>query len=303
MARFTIVITGLIIISGLHFWLRDGVDQEQIQYIPADALEPDYMVERNSARISPLQRAVSIGHMAISSSNDDRIIFRTDTLHISGMNPKVIFRENIIFSKVKTDAFTIDWDTSLLSGVEESGAYASVRKLEIQSLDLTNGIIIVRKEGGESKRINTLNLKAVTYLLNHSELNTELNFTLDDGPFYMTGSGNLQPFDLKEPNSIFMDISGIEAVSEFVRELDFYFEMMDDISSGRMQFVYENLQMEIIDKDDDHVSFTSFTKSIITNKVVPGSENSADSTNEKRAGNIDYVRNPESSYFQHLGTF
>lgn len=493
-ALFIIVITVLIILSGLLIWLRYGVDQEQIQSMLADALGSDYNVEINSAHISPLQRAVSIGHMAISSSIDDRIIFRTDTLHISGMNPSVIFRENIILSKVKMDAFTIDWDSSLLSGDEESSDDTSVKKLEIQSLDLTNGTIIVRKEGGESNRINTLNLNAgllfefmaepdsqnlpqysiaidslgflfsgdryrlslsgfnfehqdslltlssmklipvggyfqfmsslefeanmfeikianftasgidpaayhnqkiikarsldfdafsihvakdkqlpekpdkknptllnksiqklpfaiqldslyfrntniqyseqdekgtrpgtisfmnstvqisdvnslsplpanlnaVTYLQNHSELNTELNFTLHDGPFHMTGFGNLQPFDLKELNSIFMDLEGIEIVSGFVHELDFYFEMMDDTSSGRMHLLYENLKMEIIGRDDYDVSFTSSIKSFIANKAVLRSENSADSTNEEQTGDIDHARNPESSFFQHL---
>ncbi len=492
-ALFIIVITVLIILSGLLIWLRYGVDQEQIQSILADALGPDYIVEINTARISPLKRAVSIGHMTISSSSDDRIIFRTDTLHISGINPSVIFRENLILSKVNMDVFTIDWDTSLFSGDEESGDDTSLKKLKIQSLDLTNGTIIARKEGGESNRINTLNLNAglsfefmgepdspnsqyriaidslgflfsedryrfslsgfnfehqdslltlssmkltpvggyfpfmsslefeanmfemeianftasgidaaayhnqkiikaqsldfdafrihvakdkqlpekpdkknptllnksiqklpfaiqldslffrntsiqyseqdengtrpgtisfmnstiqirdinslsplpanliaVTYLQNHSELNTELNFTLDDGPFHMTGSGNLQPFDLKELNAIFMDLEGIEIVSGLVHELDFHFEMMDDTSSGSMHLVYENLQMELIDRDDYDTSISNSIKSLITNKVVLGSENLADSNNEVRTGDIDHVRNPESSFFQHL---
>ena len=488
------VIAVLIILTGLLLWLRHGVDQEHIQSILANALGPEYNVEINSARVSPIQRAVSISHMAISTSIYGRTIFRTDTLHISGVSPRLIFRKNILLSKVRMDTFTIDWDSSLLSGDEESSDDTSVKKLEIQSLDLTNGTIIVRKEGGETNRINALNLNtgfllefmdepdttnslnhniaidslgflfsedryrfslsgfnfeqqdslltlssmklipaggyfqfmrtlefeanmfeieianftasgidpaayhnqkiikarsldfdafrihvakdkqlpekpdkknptllnrsiqnlpfaiqldslffrntniqyseqdekgtrpgtisfmnstiqlfdvnslspspakldAVTYLQNHSELNTELSFTLHDGPFHMTGSGNLQPFDLKQLNSIFMDLEGIKVVSGFVHEYDFDFEMMADTSSGRMHLVYENLQLEIIDKDDYHVSFINSIKTSITSNAVLRSDNLPDSNNDVRIGDIDFKRNPESSFFQFL---
>ncbi|MBP3193987.1 hypothetical protein [Natronogracilivirga saccharolytica] len=487
-------ITVLVILSGLFLWLRFGVGQEKIQSILADALGPDYTVEINSARISPLQRAVSIGHMTISTSNDGHVIFRTDTLRITGINPGLIFRKNIILSKVKLDAFTIDWDPARLPDDEESGDDTSVEKLKIASLDITNGTIIVRKEGGESNRMNALNLKAglafefktdpdsldipqysvdidslgflfsedryrlslsgfnfehqdslltlssmklipvggyfqfmrsrefeanmfdieivnftaagidpaafhnkktvkarsldfdafsihvakdkqlpekpdkkdptllnktiqnlpvaiqfdslffrntniqyseqdeegtrpgtisfmnstiqitdvnslsqlpaslnaVTYLQNHSELNTELHFSLHDGPFHMTGSGNLHPFDLKQLNSIFMDLEGMEVVSGFAHELEFYFEMTDDTSSGSMHLVYEDLKMEIIDMDDYDTSFTNSIKSFIANEAVLRADNLADSNDEVRTGEIDHVRNSDSSFFQHL---
>ena len=489
-----LVITVLIILSGLILWLRYGVDQGHIQSILADALGPDYNVEIYSAHVSPLKRAVSIGQMSISASSDGRTIFRTDTLHISGISPRLVFRKNIILAKVRMDTFTIDWDSSLLSGDEESNDETSVRKLDIQSLDLTNGTIIVRKEGGESDRINALNLKAgfllefmdepdstnslnhriaidsvgflfsedryrfslsgfnfeqqdslltlssmkltpvggfsrfmsslevredmievgitnftaagvdpsayhiheiikarsldfdafrvhiaadlqlpekpdkplptllnktiqklpfgiqldslffrntniqyseqhekgtrpgtisfmnstiqlfdlnslslspaklsaVTYLQNHSELNIELNFTLHDGPFHMTGSGNLKPFDLIQLNSILMDLEGVEVVSGLVQELDFDFEMIDDTSSGRMHLVYENLKLELIDKDDYDASLMNSLKSMLANEVVLESDNLPDSNNDLRTGEIDHVRPPESPFFQHI---
>lgn len=491
---FIIAITVLLILFGLFFWLRYGVNQEQIQSILSEALGPEYVVEINTARVSPLQRAVSIGQMSISNSIDSRILFRTDTLRISGINPGVIFRENIILSKVKMDTFTIDWDASLFSGDEESGDGNSVKKLEIQSLDLTNGTIIVRKEGEESNRINELNLNAavllafmagpdttnslqpiisidsleflfsedryrfslsgfnfeqedslltlssvkltpvggyyqfmnsldvredmfevgltnftaaginpsayhnqkiikarsldfdafslhisanlqlpdkpgkalptllnktiqklpfaiqldslffrntniqyseqhedgvrpgtisfmnstiqiydvnslssspanlyaVTYLQNHSALNTKLSFTLDDGPFQMTGTGNLQQFDLKQLNSIVMDLMGMEVMSGFVHDLDFNFEMMADTSTGSMNLVYEDLIVEVVDKEDHEEGFIDSIKSLLANEIALKSENLADSDNEVRAGEIDHFRGPESPFFQHL---
>ncbi|WP_372906038.1 hypothetical protein [Rhodohalobacter sp.] len=488
------LITLVIILSGVFVWLRYGVDQEHIQDMLADTLGPAYIVEINTARVFPLKQAVSIGQISISSTGDNHTIFQSDTLHISGISPNLIFRKSINFSKVRMDSFTIDWNISPSSVDDESSSKSSFREFEIESLDLTNGTIIVGKNGRESNRINALNLNAglsiefvaesdsveslqynvavdslgflfsedrnrlslsglhfnhkdslltlssmklipvggysqfttslefeanmfemeianftasgvdpsayhnqniikarlldfdafhihiaknkqlhdnpnkkaptllnksiqnlpfavqldsllfrntniqyseqdekgtrpgtisfmnstiqvsdvnslssepahlnaVTYLQNHSELNTELNFTLNDGPFHMTGAGNLQPFDLKELNSIFMDLSGMEIVSGFAHELDFNFEMVDDTSSGNMHLLYENLKMEIVDRDDYHVNFANSIKSYVANKAVVRSENLADSTHQGRAGEIDHIRDPESSFFKYL---
>ncbi|PKD44319.1 hypothetical protein [Rhodohalobacter barkolensis] len=489
-----LVLTFMVILFGIFTWLKYGVDQEQVQDMLASALGSDYNVEIISARVLPLQRAVSIGQMSISSSDENHTIFQTDTLLISGINPSLYFQKKIILSKIKMDTFTINWDSSPETGDNESNNESSFRKLEIESLDLTNGTIIVNKDGRESKRINDLNLNtglqlelnsksdsvkslqynvsvdslgflfsedrnrlslsglhfenrdslltlssmklipvggynqfmnshefeanmfdmeivnltasgvdpsafqnqnilkarlldfdsfhilvaknkqlpdkpdkkaptllnksiqnlpfavqidslhfrntniqyseqdekgtrpgtisfmnstiqlrdvnslssepanlnAVTYLQNHSELKTELSFTLNDDPFHMTGTGNLQPFDLTELNSIFMDLSGMEIVSGFAHELDFNFEMVDDTSSGNMHLLYENLQMEIVDRDDYHVNFANSIKSYVANKAVVRSENLADSTHQGRTGDIDHVRDPESSFFKYL---
>ncbi len=489
-----LIVAVLIILSGLLIWLRYGVDQSRLQSFLSHALGPDYNVEIASARISPLERSVSIGHMTVSSTTDDRVIFRTDTLHISGIGPGLVFRRNIALSGFMMDTFTIDWDDSLLGGYDESTDDMTVRKLEIKSLDLVNGTVIVRDDGRESNRINTLNLKAgfsyefvpeadslvsprrtiaidslgflfsddryrlslfgfdydhqdglltlslmqltpvggyfqymssleyddhmyeiairdftasgidpaayrkhnllkvgsmdvdafrihvaknkqlperpdkedptlinrsiqklpfavqfdslsfrntniqyseqdetgtrpgtisfmnstirirdvnslspapanlvaSTYLQNHSELNTELNFTLDDGPFLLTGTGKLESFDIKQLNSIFMDLEGIEILSGYAHEIDFYLEMIDDSSSGRMHLVYEDLEMKIIDRDDHGGTPSGFIQSIIVKEALLRPENLADSNDEIRTGDIDHVREPDSPFFQHL---
>jgi len=495
MQRFLIIIvvTFLITLAGLFVWLQFGVDQKQIQSLLGNTLGPDYTVEIESARVSPLQRGISIGNMTVSSAKEDHIFFRTDTLNISGISPGIIFRNKISLSNLMMDTFTIDWDESLVEEDDDSEDEKPVSRLDIGSLDLINGTVIIR-DGHESKQYNALNLKAdisidflpetdsldtpqhrisidslgflfsddryrfslsefnfdhqdslltltsmklkpvggyfqfmssleyednmfdmeisnlmadgidlaayrnhkivtagtmdfdgfsihvakdkqlpekpdkelpelinkkiqdlpfaiqinslifrntniqyseqdeegtrpgtisfmnssiqihdvnsrsdtpatlnaVTYLQNHSELNTKLSLTLHDGPFHMTGSGNLQPFDFRELNSIFMDLEGIEVVSGNSLELDFYFEMFDDSSSGRMHLVYENLEMKIIDKDDYSESTSDVIVGFITNNVVLRPDNLADSNGEVRTGEINHVREPDSAFFQHL---
>jgi hypothetical protein len=150
----------LIILAGLLTWLRYGVDENRLQSFLGNALGSDFKVEMASARISPLQRAVSIGHMTVSSASTDRDVFRTDTLHISGIGPGLISRRNITLSGLMMDTFTVDWDNSLMGGDDASEDGTPVRKFGIESLDLRNGTVIIRDDGRENNRINSLNLKA-----------------------------------------------------------------------------------------------------------------------------------------------
>ncbi|MCH8495959.1 MAG: hypothetical protein LAT57_10075 [Balneolales bacterium] len=495
-ALILILLTILIIFSGLLLWLRYGVNEVQIQSMLSDALGPEFVVEINSARVSPLKRAVSIGKMSISATSDSQTVFQSDTIRITGINPGIYFSENINFSKVRLDNFTIDWDDSLLAesgGLEgdEPTENINARKIAIRSLDLTNGTVVARKDGTETNRISGFNLNselsvefmsvpdsmkliinvdslgflfsedryrlslselnfnqqdslltlssmkltpiggfsqfmstlefkqdmvemsltnfkatgidpsahqnkeiikartldfdafdihisadlhlpldpnrerptllnetiqklpfavqldsiylrntnvqysernengvrpgtisfmnstiqlydvnslssspaklnAVTYLQNHSELSTFLSFTLDDAPFRMTGTGNLQRFDLKQLNSIMMDVMGVEVMSGVAHELEFDFKMMADTSSGRMHLIYDDLKVEIIDKDDHEEGFMKSIVSLIANEGVLRSNNLPNSEDEVRTGEIDHVRPPESPFFQHL---
>lgn len=484
----------LVLFFGVLLWLRFGVDEELLQSTLADALGPEYVVEIESARVSPLSRSVSIGRMTISTSEEQRIIFQTDTLHIAGINPGMVFRKNILLSTLKMDRFTIALNASELSAAKPSGGENPLQKLEINALDLTNGSINIKREGKERRYINAFNMKAgfvfefpdaadslkslqqsveidslgflfadnlyrfslsglnyarqdsllrlsamdlspvggyaqfmgalvyeanmfeialneltasgidvdaylneqtlkarsldfeafrvhvsknkqllekpdkkdklllnkivqrlpfaiqadtlhlrntdiqyseqhengarpgtvsfmnstihmydvdsrspepailiaATFFQNHSRVDTELRFTLDDGPFYMMGSGTLQPFEMIALNSIAMDRLGIEIVSGFINELAFDFEIEGDSSSGSMHLLYENLKIDMVDMGDHEESFQSSVLSLLTNKVALMSKNEAEGENKARTGEIKNVRAPDSSFFQHI---
>jgi hypothetical protein len=144
-------------------------------------------------------------------------------------------------------------------------------------------------------------LIAATYLQNHAELNTELRFSLGDGPFAMSGTGSLNPFDATQLNSIFMDVAGIEVTSGKIHELTFRFSMADNISSGQMHLVYEDLKIQTIDKDDYRGGISRSVFSLLANQFAIRSDNMPDSDGSTKEGVIDHERNPdEDSFFKYL---
>lgn len=143
-------------------------------------------------------------------------------------------------------------------------------------------------------------LEAAIYLQNHAELNTVLNFTLNEGPFHMTGSGSLHSFDAPQLNSIFKDLEGLEIISGSLHELEFDFEMADDTSSGNMHLIYEDLAIKSLDREDYSESAGNYISSFLLNDLALRPDNMADSDDEVRKGNISHQRNPEDSFFRYL---
>ncbi len=144
-------------------------------------------------------------------------------------------------------------------------------------------------------------LTAVTYFMNHSELNTELRFTLNDGPFLMSGSGSLDTFDLTQLNAIFKDVEGIEITEGQASEVMFSFRMRDSDATGRMVLHYEDLKIQPIDKDDYSSSSTRRIAGFLANEIALRSNNMPDEEGNAREGEIEHQRNPEEDpFFKYL---
>ncbi|MCH8569028.1 MAG: hypothetical protein LAT67_12215 [Balneolales bacterium] len=144
-------------------------------------------------------------------------------------------------------------------------------------------------------------LTAVTYFQNHAELNTELRFTLSDEPFRMKGSGSLNPFDLKQLNSVFKDIEGIEITDGKAHEVQFSFEMQNNQATGNMRIVYEDLKIKPINKDDYSSSTRGNIVGFLANEIALRSNNMPDSNGEVKEGKISHERDPEEDpFFKYL---
>ncbi len=485
----------LLLLTGSLIWLRYGVDQDHIQSILSNAVGPEYTVELQSARISPLKRAVKLDGLTISSTTDNNLIFEADTLNVSGIGLRSLFGNSISLSVLEMKNFTlVQSDSGIEIEEEESVRGASIQRINIRKLDFVDGTVKVQKDesknyilnelfvqasidirivsGEESYNVsyNRLNvdsldvlfsddryrfslagfnftrkyerltlsslklipvggyeqfmraspyrvdmvdleiedftvygvvpsafeqdsiikadslvfgyfdihvaknkqlpgkpkqdnkkllneiiqdlgyglefelisfrnahiryseqdtdgvrpgtvsfmnsairiwevnsnsrspavLTAVTYLQDHSELNTELRFTLDDEPFRMSGTGKLNPFDLTLLNSIFKDMEGIKIESGSVHELTFEFEMAGNVSSGYIHLLYDNLKIRFVDKDDYSRNLKLSIRTFFAKNFALLSENMPDENGTARIGKIDHEQEPDDAFSKYL---
>ncbi len=151
----------LLFLAGSLIWLRYGVDQDHLQSILSNALGPDYSVEIQSARISPLKRAVNLAGFTISSTTDNDLIFEADTLNVSGVGFRSFFGRSISISAVDMKNFIFVQDDSRTENdKEEPVGGASIRRINIRNLDLENGAVKARQKGNQNYILNELFVQA-----------------------------------------------------------------------------------------------------------------------------------------------
>lgn len=144
-------------------------------------------------------------------------------------------------------------------------------------------------------------LTGVTYLQNHSQLNTELRFNLDDGPFLLTGTGSLNTFNLTQLNSIFMDLEGVQIENGTAHETSFAFQLTDSLGTGNMHMHYDNLKIKLVSKDDySNNSLGGRLRSFFADKIVIRASNLPNDDGEIYVGKIENPRNPEHPFFKYL---
>ena len=303
-------------------------DRYQVELRELEYIEQDSTLTVSSLDLTP------IGGFArfMNSLEYETNMFKIAASNISAnqIDPVALRSEDLVsFDHLELDTFNIhvsqslklpenpdEEDPELLNVIVQNLPYAlQIGSILINSSDIQfsqlaeegvrPGTISFMNSSVHMDNINSESEKAVTfktttYLENHAELETELNFTIDDGTFHMSGSGDLAPFELKELNSIFMDLEGIEIMSGVAHELEFEFEMVDDHSTGTMHLVYEDLSIQSIDKYDHEKRYQYRFIGYLFDDLPLRSENLAENRADLRTGTIDHERASEDPFFRYL---
>jgi hypothetical protein len=296
----------------------------------------DFNYSQNRGRLSLASlKLIPIGgfdqYMASLEYRTDMFDIEIANMTVTGIDDSVFIEDNIINAGlIDLETFNIHVTSNIQLPVNPGRGpklllnetiQALPYDLKLDSIVVHKGNILYSEQAGDGARTGTISfsnstvkvsnvnsrsnepavLIAATYLQNHAELNTELRFSLGGEPFAMSGTGSLNPFDVTQLNSIFMDVAGVEVTSGKVHELTFRFGMADNISSGQMHLVYEDLKVKTIDKDDYRGGIRRSVFSLLANQFAIRSDNMPDSDGSLKEGVIDHERNPdEDSFFKYL---
>lgn len=296
----------------------------------------DFTFSQNTGHLSLASlKLIPVGgyeqYMASLEYRTDMFEIEIENLSVSEIDDRAFIEENTIKAGMaEADTFNLHVTTNIQLPKNPESSPPPLLNETIQRLpyDLQLDAVIVHKgnisyseQAGDGFRPGTVSfsnstvrvsnvnsrsnepavLIAATYLQNHAELNTELRFSLGDGPFAMSGTGSLNPFDVTQLNSIFMDVAGIEVTSGKVHELSFRFGMAGNKSSGQIHLIYEDLKVKAIDKDDYEGGFSKSVMSLLANQFAIRSDNMPDSDGMVKEGVIEYERNTsEDPFFKYL---
>ncbi|MDZ7646168.1 MAG: hypothetical protein U5K54_02715 [Cytophagales bacterium] len=140
-------------------------------------------------------------------------------------------------------------------------------------------------------------LKVTTLLMGKSELSVDFGFDLkkDNGDHWFKGS--LNRFDLTELNKVFVPFKAISIRSGQLDRLTFSVRLNNDVSDGELSFLYSNLKIDRLNKDDlKNRDFDNSFKSLLANTFLIKKSNPSGNS-DPRIGVIHYKRAKEKSIF------
>lgn len=117
-------------------------------------------------------------------------------------------------------------------------------------------------------------LKAKGRLNETANFNTKVDFPMpsDNGEFHFMG--NIGPMDLKNLNEMLIPLGAIEVRSGYNEGVKINFKGNDDFSEGLMEFQYNNLKIDILDRQTyQSKGFGNNLKTIFANSFVVSSKN------------------------------
>jgi len=148
----------------------------------------------------------------------------------------------------------------------------------------------------DHKNTSPPRLIASCYLLNSSKLYADISFPLSEKANTII-KGKLEPMDLTLFNQMMKYVAFTEIERGHLNSLDFNFTYGSNMSHGKMNFAYENLKIDFLNKENAQSGgFFNEVKGFVANTFVVNDHNNH-KTNKFRVGDIQYERNIKKSMF------
>lgn len=159
----------------------------------------------------------------------------------------------------------------------------------------TNAIISPVKSNDESPMV----LNAFSLLEGSGELNVTIKLRMENGTSVTDVKGSLGAFDVTNLNNILNDLEGINIDSGTIREISFEYTMREERAEGWIDVHYDDLSMELIDRDDHDQGFRDRIGSFLMDQIAVR-EDSRNNGEDFRRGEISEEREPEKGFFNYL---
>ncbi|TWR30488.1 hypothetical protein FPZ43_05985 [Mucilaginibacter pallidiroseus] len=125
-------------------------------------------------------------------------------------------------------------------------------KMGVVKFDNTSGRILnITNNKKLISQNNNCAASLTTYFMGKGRLNINFNFRLGDPLFGYNFKGHLAPLDMAVANPATIPLSMVRIVQGRVKSLDFAITGNKDISTGKVNFLYNNLKVDVLRKDDE----------------------------------------------------
>ncbi|EMR03282.1 AsmA family protein [Cesiribacter andamanensis] len=183
--------------------------------------------------------------------------------------------------------------------------YAEVAPTGVEPgvLSLENTRLAFQNVTNDSLRIrqnNSMDVQGESLLMGESRLQVDFVFYLDHPLDRYTYQGSLEPMPFRAFNPLFKNLMFIKLERGNIRQANFRVDANVNSAQGNMRFLYQNLKMQLLDKEDpDDPGFKLQAASWLLNNLVIKSNNPGHFGNF-RPGEIEAERDHQKSVFNHM---
>ena len=154
------------------------------------------------------------------------------------------------------------------------------------------------KERLKSNNIATANL--TSYFMGKGKLNLAFTFNLTDDTYNYSYKGHLNPMDIAVANPAIMPLGMVKVKSGRVKSLDFNVHSTQKTSTGTVNLLYNNLDIELLRKDDEKGYSKKSILSALANAIVIKHDNPDDGKTAPRTAKVVFIRPANFPFFKTL---
>jgi hypothetical protein len=263
--RFTLHLDSIIL---NNFNYKDYRENKNIQASKITLKKGYFEVMGNyNGAIASTDRIVTFPHWALQNTKDINI--NVDTLLI----------KNLDF------AYKQQGITSLQMGMIK---FANTNG---RILNINNGKVLIKKNDNCTAHITS-------YFMGTGKFNIAFNFKLGDPAYSYSYKGHLAPMNMTVANPATVPLSMVKITSGRVKTLDFTINGNRTTSTGKVTFLYNDLKVDVLRKDDEKGYTKKSMLSFLANSFIV-KENNPDKPGDKpRTATVIFKRPWNFPFFQ-----
>lgn len=183
-------------------------------------------------------------------------------------------------------------------------SYADIRYSEYGTESVRAGTVSFERTnalltGIDNRHGDAVSFNARSYLQGDGELNIEMKIPLQADSLIAEVNGSLGSFNATLLNNIFLDLEGIEIREGHINSIQFDYIMMEEEAEGNIEIDYEELSVQVVDKDTHSQNFGNRLMSLFANEISLRAS-SSNNGEESRNGRVSEERDEEKSFFNYL---
>ncbi|MCY1537936.1 hypothetical protein D9M68_734540 [compost metagenome] len=190
-------------------------------------------------------------------------------------------------------------DTVALKGVNVAYTEYNEQTKERGTLHLKNlrgKVLNVTNDSLRLTQNNHARAELKTAIMGAASLNIAIDFNLTQAgaPFHYKGA--VQPFSMTVLNPLAKPLGQIAIESGQVKRVDFDIQANERGSEGRVNFIYSDLKVNLLKKDDQGKNKEKGLLSFLANTLLVKNEN-PEKEKEARTAQVQFSRVPQASFF------